>query len=122
MNLKEIVDALHLEVKSGADRLDNAITGGYVSDLLSDVLAHSREGNIWITLQFHQNIVAVAGTKELSGIILINGRVPEENTLHKAEEEHIPVMVSSMPAFEVVGRLYALGICGEARPGLYWNM
>jgi len=117
MNLKEIVDALHLEVKSGADRLDTAITGGYVSDLLSDVLAHSREGNIWITLQIHQNIVAVAGTKELSGIILINGRVPEEDTLHKAEEEHIPIMVSSMPAFEVVGRLYALGILSTHTDG-----
>ncbi|MDP2982763.1 MAG: serine kinase [Candidatus Latescibacter sp.] len=117
MNLKEIVDSLHLEVKSGDDRLDTAITGGYVSDLLSDVLAHSREGNIWITLQIHQNIVAVAGTKELSGIILINGRVPEEDTLRKAEEEHIPIMVSSMPAFEVVGRLYALGISSTQTDG-----
>jgi serine kinase of HPr protein (carbohydrate metabolism regulator) len=112
MTLKDIVDALQLEVKSGADRLDNEITGGYVSDLLSDVLAHSKEGNIWITLQIHQNIVAVAVTKDLSGIVLINGRAPEEDALRKAEEEQVPILISDMPAFKVVGRLYAMGIRG----------
>lgn len=112
MTLKNIIEELQLEVKSAADRLDNEITGGYVSDLLSDVLAHSREGDIWITLQIHQNIVAVASTKGLSGIVLIKGRVPEEDTIRKAEEEHITIMVSTMSAFEVVGRLYSLGIPG----------
>ena len=112
MKLKDIIDELNLEVKSGADWLDNEISGGYESDLLSDVLAHSKEGNIWITLQIHHNIVAVASTKGLSGILLINGRVPEEETIRKAEEERIPILVSAMPAFEVVGRLYSLGIPG----------
>ncbi len=117
MNLKEMVDVLRLEVKSGSDRLESEITGGYVSDLLSDVLAHGREGNIWITLQIHQNIVAVATVKDLSGIILINGRVPEEDTIQKAEEEHLPIMVSDMSAFDVAGRLYALGITGKHADG-----
>ena len=117
MKLKEIVEALSLEVKSGADKLDNEITGGYVSDLLSDVLAHSREGNIWITLQIHHNIVAVASTKGLSGIVLINGRVPEEDTIRKAEEEQIPMLVSALPAFEVVGRLYSMGISSSHADG-----
>ncbi|MHB9030072.1 MAG: DRTGG domain-containing protein [Candidatus Latescibacterota bacterium] len=112
MKIKEIIEALFLDVKSGADRLDREITGGYVSDLLSDVLAHSREGNIWITLQTHRNIVAVASAKELSGIILVNGRYPEEETIAKAEDEHIPIMVSALSAFETAGRLYAMGITG----------
>ena len=110
MTLKDIVDELQLEVKSGAGKLDKEITGGYTSDLLSDVLAHSREGNIWITLQVHMNIVAVAVTRDLSGIVLINGKTPEEDTLRKAEDEQIPILVSTMSAFEVVGRLYAMGI------------
>ena len=117
MTLKDIVDELQLEVRSGADRLDNEITGGYVSDLLSDVLGHGREGNVWITLQIHQNIVAVAVTKNLSGIVLINGRTPEEDTLRKAEEEQIPILVSTMPAFEVAGRLYAMGISSSHSNG-----
>ena len=117
MKLKDIVETLHLEVKSAAAMLDNEISGGYAGDLLSDVLAHSREGNLWITLQIHHNIVAVAGTKGLSGILLINGRVPEEETIKKAEEERMPILVSSLPAFEAVGRLYAMGIPGTCPHG-----
>lgn len=112
MKLKEIVEILNLEIKCGAEKLDTEVKGGYISDLLSDVMAHSKEGDIWATLQIHQNIVAVATLKNLAGIILINGRCPEEETLKKAKAENMPILVSKLPAFELVGKLYALGISG----------
>ena len=113
MKLKEIVEKFDLDVKCGADKLDEEIGGGYSSDLLSDVIANGKAGDIWITLQIHKNIVGVASMKELLGIIIINGRQPEEGTLEKAKEEGIPIMVSKLPAFELVGRLYELGISGK---------
>ena len=76
------------------------------------MLGNSQEGNVWITLQIHQNIVAVASMKDLAGIILVNKREPEQETIEKAEEEDIVIMVSELPAFELVGRLYKLGISG----------
>jgi hypothetical protein len=111
--LADLVEKLGLEVRSARGRLDAEVTGGYASDLLSDVMAHSREGNVWITLQVHQNVVAVACMKDLAGIILVSGREPQEETLEKAEAENIPVMVSKLPAFELVGRVYNLGIRGK---------
>ena len=108
MKVREIVEELDLEVKAGASGLDNEVTGGYSSDLLSDVIANAEKDNIWITLQIHENIVGVAVLKELAGIIIVNGRKPEEETLRKAEEENIPIMVTELPAFEIVGRLYRL--------------
>jgi hypothetical protein len=92
--------------------LEREVTGGYASDLLSDVLANSKEGNLWITLQIHQNIVGVASMKDLAGIILVNSREPESETLEKAEAEKIPIMVTEMPTFELIGMLYSLGIVG----------
>lgn len=112
MNLKDLVREFGLEVKAGAGLLDRDVTGGYVSDLLSDVLAHAVDGNVWVTLHIHQNIVAVAAHKGLAGIILVQGRQPEKDTVAKAAEEGIPVMVSALPAFELVGRLYKAGIRG----------
>ena len=112
MKLKEIVERLALEVKTKGGALDYDVKRGYASDLLSDVLANASEGDLWITLQVHQNVVAIAGMKGLSGIVLINSRGPEEATLRKAEEEKIPVMVSKLTAFELIGRLYNLGITG----------
>lgn len=112
MKLQEIVDKLSLEVKTASSNLTREVTGGYVSDLLSDVIANSKEGNVWITLQIHQNIVAVATLKELSGIILVNNRNPDADTLKKAEDEGLPIMVSPLSAFELVGRLYNMGLRG----------
>ena len=112
MKLREIVKKLDLDVLSGESRLDIDVSRGYVSDLMSDVIANTKTGDLWITLQVHINIVAVATMKELSGIILINGRQPEAATLEKAKNENIPILVSQLPAFEVAGRLYKLGITG----------
>ena len=114
MKLADLVDKLGLEVKSARGSLGNEVAGGYASDLLSDVIANGREGDVWITLQIHLNIVAVATMKDLAGIILVNGRQPEEDTIQKAQAESIPVMVSRLPAFELVGRLYDLGIRGTS--------
>ncbi len=83
--------------------------------MLSDVLAHAEKGSAWITLQTHLNIVAVAAMKELGGIIITNGRSPDEGTLRKAAEEKIPILVTRLPSFEVAGRLYSLVTPGTKR-------
>ena len=82
---------------------------------MSDVIANAEEGFIWVTMQVHMNIVAVAAMKELAGIILVNGREPQEDTAAKGEEKRIPILVSRLPAFELIGRLYGLGIPGQGR-------
>lgn len=112
MKLQEIVSELSLTVSCAAHNLNKPVSGGYASDLLSDVIGNSKKDNIWVTLQIHQNIVAVASLKELAGIIIVNGRQPEEEALKKAEKENIPIMLTRLPAFEIVGRLYKLGIRG----------
>lgn len=112
MTLQQVVEALGLEICCEGGGLEREISGAYASDLLSDVMAHAREGDLWITLQVHQNIVAVASLNDLAGILLVNGRRPESSTLEKAEAEKVPLLVAAEPAFEVCGRLYALGIRG----------
>ena len=109
MKLSQIVEKLNLEVRVAADKLATEVRSGYVSDMLSDVLANSEENDLWITLQIHPNIVAIASMKGLSGVVLINGREPEEETVKKAEDNGVAIMVSQMTAFELSGRLYALG-------------
>ncbi|MBL7220676.1 MAG: serine kinase [Phycisphaerae bacterium] len=117
MKLADLVNTLGLEVISAPESLSNEVTGGYVSDLLSDVIGNARQGDVWITLQGHVNVVAVASMKELAGIILVSSRKPDEDAAAKAEEEGIVIMVSELPAFEVVGRLYGLGVRGAGDGG-----
>lgn len=110
MTLNEVVDSLGLAVCCGSDRLQHDVTGGYASDLLSDVIANSKAGNVWVTMQVHVNIVAVAVLKELAAIVLVHGREPADDTLRKARDEHVAILVSRLPAFETVGKLYDAGI------------
>ena len=102
-----IARELNLKVMSGADKNNNA-TGGYTGDLLSDVMANAREGDIWITRQIHQNIVAIATLKEHAGIILVNSCEPAKDTLEKAVRENVPILITDLSAFEVTGRIYNL--------------
>ncbi len=114
MRLSRIVEELGLEVRCAASGLDTDVRRGYASDLMSDVMVNTNRGDIWITLQTHLNTVAIAAMKELAAIVLINGRQPEAETLAKAEAEGIPILTSSLPAFELIGRLYEKGISGNA--------
>jgi hypothetical protein len=108
MDVQSIVKELDLSVKCRPDRLGVEVAGGFVGDLLSDVMANSSAGNLWITRQTHQNIIAVASLKDHAGIIIVQGAEPEADTLEKASAEGIPVMVSGLQAFELVGRIYRL--------------
>ena len=108
MKLREIVEKLQLRVLVGQERLDTEVTGGYTSDLLSDVMANSKGKNIWITLQTHENIIAVAKLKDLAGIIIINNRQPDEETLKRAKDENVPLLASGETAFSITGKLYNL--------------
>lgn len=110
MILNEIVKSLNLDVRAGQSGLEKEVQGGYASDLLSDVIANAKEGDLWVTLQIHQNIVAVAFLNNIAGIIIVGGRKPDADTLSKAEEQGVVIMVSELPTFELVGRLYEMGV------------
>ena len=107
MKVSEMVEKLGLTVFSGHAGLDNEISGGYVSDLLSDVMGFASEGQVWITLQTHQNVLAIASLKDLAAVILVKGLHPDEDTLKHSEEEGIPLLGTEMGTFEIAGKLYA---------------
>lgn len=112
MKLQEIRHQLSLEVRAAAGNLDKEVTGGYASDLLSCVMAKAQAGNVWVTIQAHPNIVAVASLLNLAGIIITEGMTPEATTIEKAEEEGIPILTTPLTTYTVVGRLFELGVLG----------
>ncbi len=108
MKLRELSGQLSLNILQAQGDLDVSVSGGYTSDLLSDVMAYGKEKNVWITCQTHENIVAIAKLKNLAGIILVNSRKPDQATMQKAREENVVILGTSEPAFAVTGALYNL--------------
>lgn len=106
MLIKEV--AKKLELKILAAGTDQEVLSGYVSDLLSDVIANAEEGCLWITVQRHLNIVAVAQLKKLTGIILSRGSEPEADVLARAEKEGLFILSGAEDSFTIAGKLYAL--------------
>lgn len=106
MKVSEIVEKLNLKVFSGNEGLNNEITYGYTSDLLSDVMGHANAGNTWITLQTHKNVMAIASLKDLSAIILVKGFEPEADMAAQSNEEGIPVLGTSEDTFSITGKLF----------------
>ena len=77
MTVKDLIEKMNLTVFCGEQNLDREIKGGYVSDLLSDVMGFAQEGNVWVTLQTHKNVIAIASLKELACVVLVKGNQPD---------------------------------------------
>lgn len=108
MKVKDLVEKLNLKVLAGANGLDREIDGCYISDLLSDVMGNAQEGNIWITLQTHKNVMAVASLKEIACIILVKNLTANEDTINQSNEEGLPLLQTSLPTYEIAGKVYNL--------------
>ncbi len=113
MNLTEVVERLDLKVYSGRDGLARAAGGGCAGDLLSDVIANGRKDQVWVTIQIHPNVVAVAALKELAAIVVANGREPAGETVARARKEGVTILGTTLTAFEIAGRLHGLGLRGD---------
>jgi serine kinase of HPr protein (carbohydrate metabolism regulator) len=108
MTVKELAEKANLKVVSGEQGLNTEVTGGYTCDLLSDVMGHAEKGYIWITLQTHKNVMAIASLKELAAIILVKGLLPEADTREQSDIENIPILSTGLEEFEISGIIYNL--------------
>lgn len=108
MKVKELLERLRLEVIAGSNGLDREITWAYMSDLLSDVMGNSRDGNLWITMQTHINVVAVATLKDHSAVVMVSGNRPPDDVIAKADEEGMPLLCTAEPAFDIAGKIFLL--------------
>jgi predicted transcriptional regulator len=116
MKVRELVEFFNLTAVAGEQGLDREVKGGYCGDLLSDVMANAPIGCIWLTVQGHLNIVAVAVLREMAAIVITGGRGPDEETVQKANQENLPVLKWPHSAFTLAGRLYALGVGAAPTP------
>ncbi len=89
---------------------DDEVVHGYVGDLLSEVMANAKEKSVWVTVQSHVNVVAVATIVGARAIVLCNGYKFDEKTVEKAEKEGVALFTTRMNSFEATGKLYELGL------------
>ena len=112
MQLVKIIEQLKLEQVTALPISEVEVKTGYVSDLLSNVMGQAAEQYIWVTMQGHPNIAAVASLLSLAAVIITGGASIDQETIIKANEHDVLIFKTELSSFEVVGRLYELGIKG----------
>jgi predicted transcriptional regulator len=108
MKVNELMNELNLTLFCGEGGMNNEIKGGYAGDLLSDVMGNIEEGMLWITMQAHRNVLAVAALKDAAAVVIVNGYEPDGEMLEKGKEENIPLLGTKLSAFEASGKIYRL--------------
>lgn len=113
MKVSELMEALDLKLLTKEVALDGEVRGGYASDLLSNAMGQAQPDMVWVTMQGHQNIAAVASLIGLAAIIVAGDAPVAQDTLNKAELNDVVIFATALPAFEIIGKLYELGIGKE---------
>jgi serine/threonine-protein kinase RsbT len=113
MTFKDICEKTGFEILTDNADLMKVVTAGYVGDMLSDVNANAKEGNVWVTVLAHANAIAVAALKDISGMIISGGRRPGKDFIDRANEDGIPVLFTDMSSYEVAVMLASLGVPGN---------
>jgi len=108
LKLKTLLPVIKAELFTDSSECD--ITGCYISDLLSDVLAHAKPGVLWATVQTHRNVISVACTKDIPAVLFVCGRKPETEVIMEAEEAGVILLGTSLTAFAAAGRLWESGL------------
>lgn len=108
--IKIICEKINAKVLAGNDNLDREVNGVYICDLLSWVMSHAKKGDAWITVMSHANVIAVASLLDLGCIIVPEDIQMDQDALKKADEEGIPVMSTSMNAYDIAVELSKLGL------------
>jgi predicted transcriptional regulator len=108
MRLKELADKL--ELKAVSQFFDKEISGVYISDMVSDVIANAKAGNLLVTVQIHNNVIAAANLVDICGIVVTQGKLPADDVTKMAERAEISIFSTDLNRWQVATKLYEAGV------------
>ena len=108
MTTQDLIEKIGLKALTKFDPRE--IEGVFISDMLSDVMAGAKSGNLWITVQTHKSIIPAANLVDVSAVIVTSNKAVPEDTIELANKHNIALLITELPSFELVGKLYGLGL------------
>ena len=111
MTTQELIEKTGLRPLSKFENRN--VEGVYISDMVSDVMAGAKSGNIWLTVQTHKSIVPAANLVDVAAINITGGKQVPVETVELASKYNIAILSSDLATFQLVGKLYELGIAAK---------
>ena len=110
MKLKEVRDILNAEVLCGEELLDAEVRSACGSDLMSDVLAFVKNQAMLLTGLVSPQVVRTAEMMDMSCVVFVRGKQPDENILTLARDRDMVVMATKERMYNACGLLYRGGL------------
>ncbi len=108
MTTQDLIVKIGLKSLSKFEHRD--VDGVFISDMISDVMAGAKSGNLWVTIQTHKSIVPAANLVDVSAIVITGGKEVPQETVDLASKHDIAILSTELSTFALVGKLYELGL------------
>lgn len=89
---------------------DKDVEGVFISDMVSDIVAGAKAGNLLITIQMHKNLIATANLVDISAIIFVRGKKPLDDVIELADKAGITLFSSDLDSWKLAIKLHELGL------------
>jgi serine/threonine-protein kinase RsbT len=111
MNLSEIRTLLEAELVGGGEAVPGLeIVSACASDLMSDVLAFGRPGEVLLTGLANAQSVRTADIVGAAAIVYVRNKKPDEEALALARQKKIPLLSTRRMMYEACGILFRHGL------------
>ena len=92
MTVKDVRDVLGARVLAGEEFLDREVKSACGSDMMSDVLAFSKDHSVLLTGLCNPQVIRTAEMLDIVCIIFVRGKKPDESMLEMARDRGLVVM------------------------------
>ena len=114
MTVEDVRAVLGARVLVGKEHLDREVRTACGSDMMSDVLAFSKDHGVLLTGLVNPQVVRTAEMLDIVCIIFIRGKKADEKLLDMARERDLVVLETGHRMFTACGLLYEAGLRGGA--------
>mgnify|MGYP000781508014 CR=1 FL=1 len=112
MTIADIVRILQADLVCGADHLETEVHNACGSDMMSDVLAFSKEHTLLLTGLINPQVLRTADMLDIRCVVFVRGKDPTPDMIELAGDRGIVLLKSPMRMFTACGLLYENGLKG----------
>lgn len=110
MKLKDIIACVDGHLICGDSHLEDEITRGFASDLMSDVLTILEDDILLITGLSNNQAIRTAEMSDIKNILLVRNKKPSQNMIDMAQELNISLSYTSYSLFKASALLFNEGL------------
>ena len=107
---EKLISIIEAEIIVNGELLPDRISTVFGSDLMSDILSHSKPNSLLLTGLSNPQTIRTAEMVEIAAICFIHDKNPQEETIDLAKKNELPLLKTRFSMYEACGKLFAAGL------------